>query len=247
MKQFEQGKQMPRILIVDDDCGLFALLDEYLGSFGFSCFHAADGDAGTNALAAEPWDAVILDVMLPRKTGHEVLAWLRAHPAPSVRSLPVLMLTARGGEDDKVRGLEAGADDYLAKPFGAKELVARLHALLRRVARSGEGDGSGDALVLDDLVVDRNSMTLSLNDARIEITPSELRLLELFSEMPGRVVDRETLYMRILNHPPFGQDRSLDMMISRLRKKLGTRRDGGERIRAARGEGYMFLLSGDAQ
>lgn len=234
---------MPRLLIIDDDHGLFALLAEYLGKSGFTCFHAADGEAGIAALAAEPWDAVVLDVMLPGKNGHEVLRHMRQETATS--AIPVLMLTARGDEDDKVLGLELGADDYLAKPFGAKELVARLRALLRRAERAGASTAAEPVLRLDDLVVDRDSMTLIQGHARVEITPSEVRLLELFAETPGKVVGRETLYQRILGHRAFAQDRSLDMMISRLRKKLGPRRDGGERIRAARGEGYIFLLSGD--
>ena len=237
---------MARLLIVDDDYSLFALLGEYLGVAGFSCFHAPDGDAGIAALADEPWDAVILDVMLPKKNGHEVLQHLRAMPATS--AIPVLMLTARGEEDDKVFGLELGADDYLAKPFGAKELVARLRALLRRTERrvNAATEESG-VLRLDDLVVEKESLALIQEGTRIELTSSELRLLEVFAEARGKVVGRETLYQKILGHPPFGQDRSLDMMISRLRKKLGPRRDGGERIRAARGEGYIFLLSGDGQ
>ncbi len=240
---------MSRVLIVDDDYGLYALLNDYLGSFGFSCAHAPDGDAGVAALSAEPWDAVVLDIMLPGKNGHEVLARLRADPATA--ALPVLMLTARGGEDDRVRGLESGADDYLPKPFSPKELVARLNALIRIVERSGTAAAGGqekdEALTLDDLVIEKASMSLIRGETRTELTASELRLLEIFAEAPGRIVDRETLYMKLFNHPPFGQDRSLDMTVSRLRKKIGPRRDGGERIRAARGQGYIFLLSGEPQ
>ena len=237
---------MPRLLIVDDDHGLFALLEEYLGGAGFSCFHAPDGDAGLAAFAGGPWDAVVLDVMLPGMDGHEVLRRIRTNAA--IASVPVLMLTARGGEDDKVLGLELGADDYLAKPFGPRELVARLRALLRRTGRIVNPDAEPAAVLrLDDIVVEKDSMTLVQEGSRTEITPSELRLLELFAETPGRVIGRETLYLKILGHRVFAQDRSLDMMISRLRKKLGPRRDGGERIRAARGEGYMFLLSGGTE
>lgn len=237
---------MSRLLIVDDDFSLFVLLEEYLGKSGFSCFHAPDGDAGIAALAAGSWDVVILDVMLPGKTGHEVLRHIRAEPTTC--ALPVLMLTARGGEDDKVLGLELGADDYLAKPFGAKELVARLRALLRRTERFENIPAKDDNLLrLDDLVVDRDSMLLLQGETRMDITPSELRLLELFAEAPGKVIGRDTLYHEIIGHRPFAQDRSLDMLISRIRKKLGPRRDGGERIRAARGAGYMFLLSGEPE
>lgn len=234
---------MPRLLIVDDDYSLFSLLEEYLGKSGYSCVHAPDGVSGLTMLSAESWDAVILDVMLPGIDGHNVLQRIRADA--TMAAVPVLMLTARGGEDDKVLGLELGADDYLAKPFGPKELVARLRALLRRTQRLGSAmTGADDTFRLDDLVVEKDSMMLIQGQARIEITPSELRLLEVFAESPGKVVGRETLYLKILGHRPFAQDRSLDMMISRLRKKIGPRRDGGERIRAARKEGYMFLLTG---
>lgn len=238
---------MRKLLVIDDDYSLFGLLAEYLGNSGFECFHAPDGDAGLAALNKEPWDIVILDVMLPGKDGHAVLRCIRAEPATG--AIPVLMLTARGDEDDKVKGLELGADDYLAKPFGARELVARLHALLRRTGHrpmpAAAGAAGAEPLRLDDWSIDKNAMVASRNNEKIEITASELRLLELFAGAVGKVLERDALYKEILGHPPFAQDRSLDMMISRLRKKLGPRRDGGERIRAARGQGYMFLLSGD--
>ena len=234
---------MTKLLIIDDDYSLFSLLAEYLGNSGFFCVHAPDGDSALAALAEESWDAVILDVMLPGKNGHEVLRSLRAEPGTS--ALPVLMLTARGEEDDKVIGFELGADDYLAKPFGARELVARLQALLRRTRRQPLMNDD-DFLYIDELIIDKRSMTMNRGEERIEITASELRLMEIFSRMPGKVAEREMLYKEIFEHPPFAQDRSLDMMISRLRRKLGPRPDGLERIRAARGQGYMFLLSDDA-
>lgn len=235
---------MHKLLVIDDDYSLFALLAEYLGSAGFHCSHAPDGDRGLAALTDGFWDLVILDVMLPGKDGHEVLRSIREEPA--LRDIPVLMLTARGGEDDKVAGLELGADDYLAKPFGAKELVARLRALLRRTQKMAATSGDAVHMTIDDLRIDRNSLILVRDDSTVEITAAELRLLELLTESPGVVVERDILYQKIMGHPPFALDRSLDMMISRLRKKLGPRRDGGERIRAARGQGYVFLWSGDA-
>lgn len=229
------------LLVIDDDYTLFELLSEYLGNAGFRCTHAPDGDSGLVALDGGAWDVVILDVMLPGKNGHEVLQSIRARPP--LRRLPVLMLTARGDEDDKVQGLELGADDYLAKPFGPKELVARLRALLRRTATGHPAVPS--RLTLDDLEIDKASLLVLRNGERIEITAPEMRLLELLTESPGQVVDRTVLYQEVLRHKPFPQDRSLDMMISRLRKKLGPRSDGGERVRASRGQGYIFLVSGD--
>ncbi|MCD8352261.1 MAG: response regulator transcription factor [Planctomycetaceae bacterium] len=233
---------MIRLLVIDDDYSLFALLAEYLGNAGFDCHHAADGDAGVAALTSGPWDAVILDIMLPGKNGHEVLEMIRSKP--EICRLPVLMLTARGEEDDKVKGLELGADDYLSKPFGPKELVARLHALLRRSSHI-VSNTEAEVIQLDDLRIEKSALMLVRDGYRIELTASELRLIELFADSIGKVIGRDTLYREILGHPPFAQDRSLDMMMSRLRKKLGPRRDGRERIRAARGQGYMFLLTGD--
>jgi two-component system response regulator CpxR len=234
---------MNRLLVIDDDCALFALLSEYLGSAGFECDHAADGDVGLAFLARRLPDAVILDVMLPGKNGHEVLRRIRRNAA--AKNVPVLMLSARGGEDDKVAGLDSGADDYLAKPFGAKELVARLRALLRRIRAHGESGDPSAPLILGDLLIDRQTLAVKCGDEVVNITSTELRLLELLIESPGLIVDRDTLYREVIGHPPFASDRSLDMMVSRLRKKLGPRRDGGERILAARGRGYILLPSGE--
>lgn len=235
---------MPKLLVIDDDHTLFGLLADYLGNAGFDCDHAPDGDAGLAALSRETWDVVILDVMLPAKSGHDVLRLIRANPLTS--KVPVIMLTARGEEEDKVAGLELGADDYLAKPFSPKELVARLRALLRRTQPVSFTERSGEEIFhLDDLRVDKAALIVSYEGEKIEITASELHLLELFAKSPGKIIERDFLYQEILGHPPFAQDRGLDMMISRLRKKLGPRRDGRERIRAARGRGYMFLLSGE--
>lgn len=234
---------MARLLIVDDDADLFLLLKEYLEDEGFSCVHAEDGSAGLSLLVSEKWDLAILDVMLPGMDGLQVLE--RARSRPELRALPILMLTARGEEMDKVTGLEAGADDYLAKPFSPRELLARLKALLRRT-RAEEADGVGDTLLLDDLVVHKASMTMEVGGECVPLTASEMRLLNIFAGKPGIVMEREMLYRGLFGHPPFPGDRSLDMMISRLRKKIGFRRDGGERIRSVRGEGYVFLNAGDA-
>ena len=237
---------MPKLLVIDDDYSLFSLLSEFLSNSGFACGHAPDADAGLAALSRENWDGVILDVMLPGKSGHEILREIRANPVTA--ALPILMLTARGEEEDKVLGLELGADDYMAKPFGAKELVARLRALLRRTGRlDAGGAANASPLQLDGWTVDFNSFCLVRDATRVQLTISEVRLLELFIDAPGKLLERETLYQEVLGHRAFPQDRSLDMLVSRLRKKLGPRSDGGERIRAVRGKGYVFLLAGDVK
>lgn len=233
---------MHTLLIVDDDRDLFRLLDDYFSGGEYVCRHAPDADAAFERLRSETPDAIILDVMLPGMDGFEILRRLRSDA--STAGLPVLMLSARGEEADKVTGLELGADDYLAKPFSARELAARVHALMRRSGRAPAGDTQAqDVLHLDDLAINRAALTVTAASGKIDVTASELRLLEIFAENPGKVVDRTELYQTLFGHPPFYADRSLDMLVSRVRKKLGPRADGGERIRAARGQGYVFLMT----
>ena len=231
------------VLIIDDDRGLFVLLEEYLRDEGFACLHAAAPEAGFAALEAGGVDVVILDVMLPGMNGFEVLRRLRA--TPRFAALPVLMLTARGDEIDRVVGLELGADDYLGKPFSARELVARLRAVLRRAAPAGAESVPVAPQQLDDVIIDRASHSVKVNNRAVALTMAELRLLLALAEHPGRVAERDTLYKLLFGHYAYPADRSLDMLVSRLRKKLGPRADGGERIKAVRGEGYTFLLSGE--
>lgn len=236
---------MPSILVIDDDAALYSLLDEYFSQTGFSSEHALDAESGLERLLAEPtrWDAVVLDLMLPGMSGLEVLRRLRGRDETS--ALPVLMLTARGEEGERVTGLDAGADDYMAKPFSLRELSARLRALLRRAHREdSQAIPQGDVLRIDNLTVDRSALQVMGEGKPVNLTPVELRLIEVLAESPGRVVSRDELYKRVFEHDAYHYDRSLDMAISRLRKKLGPRSDGGERIRAAWGEGYIFLLPG---
>lgn len=231
---------MATILIIDDDMELFSLLSAYLKAEGFDSVHAPDAEKGLREAAKGGHDALVLDVMLPGMNGFEVLRRLRAEEGTAL--LPVLMLTARGEEIDRVVGLEMGADDYLAKPFSSRELVARLRALLRRTSL---GKTNLPLQHVDDLSINRASLCVGVNGQQQEVTVSELRLLMLLTQNIGEIVSRETLYKSIFGHPAYPMDRSLDMLVSRLRKKLGPRKDGGERIRAVRGEGYMYLLAGE--
>lgn len=236
---------MYNVLVIDDDVGLYSLLGEYFAQTEFCSEHAGDAESGLSRLLAEPeaWDAVILDVMLPGVSGFDVLQRLRERPA--TRELPILMLTALGDEGEKVAGLEAGADDYLAKPFSLRELSARLRAILRRGGGRSQGAAPRtDALRLDNLLVDRTALRVDCDGTNVNLSPTELKLLEVLAEMPGRIVSRDNLYQRVFARSAYHYDRSLDMAVSRLRKKLGPRSDGGERIRAAWGEGYVFLLPG---
>jgi len=233
---------MPRILVIDDDVELFELLDNYLSEENFQCVHAATPQKGFQEIAKGGFDAIILDVMLPGMNGFEVLRRLRGDESAAL--LPVLVLTARGEEIDRVVGLEMGADDYLPKPFSSRELAARLRALLRRSAQ-GRSDRAATLRTVGDVCVNRNSLCVSIGDRQQELTVSELRLLDHLVTNAGEVVTRDFLYKSIFGRHAYPQDRSLDMLVSRLRKKLGPRPDGGERIKAVRGEGYAYLLGGD--
>lgn len=232
---------MTTICVIDDDYELFALLDEYLRAEGFACLHAPDPEQGLK-MAAAGVDAVILDVMLPAINGFEVLRRLRT--APETRDLAVIMLTARDEEIDRVVGLEMGADDYLGKPFSPRELTARLRALLRRSSPGASGT-EPQTPETGDISFSPQALTVTVGAEKRDLTVPEMRLLSLLFENAGAVVSRESLYASIFGHPAYHGDRSLDMLVSRLRKKLGPMPGGGERIRAARGEGYMYLVTED--
>ncbi len=232
---------MRNILIIDDDVELCGLLTEYLPAEEFACSCAHRAETGLALATERSWDLLLLDVMLPGAGGLEVLSRLRRNPA--TEHLPVLMLSARGEESDKVVGLELGADDYLAKPFGARELLARIRALLRRATPTPEPEPPVQA---GDLRLLPGSLLVNVSGRNVEVSAMELRLLEALLEIPGTVVGRDNLYHTVMGHASHPFDRRLDMLVSRLRKKLGPRGDGGERIRAVRGEGYAYLLPGEA-
>lgn len=233
---------MPNILIIDDDEELFSLLEDYLKDEGFLCAYAPEPEAGLQEISKGNYDALILDIMLPGINGFEVLRRIRADEKHA--ALPVLMLTARGEEIDRVVGLEMGADDYLGKPFSPRELVARIRAILRRSAPAKVGGAAAVTQQVEDIVINSSSLCVTVRNDQQELSVSELRLLNHLTENIGRVVTRDFLYKSIFGHQAYPMDRSLDMLVSRLRKKLGPRADGGERIKAVRGEGYMYLLSG---
>ncbi len=225
---------MTRVLIVDDDSELCDLLSRQLSGEGFEVATAADGPTGLEAALEGSADAVVLDVMLPGMDGFEVLRRLRA-----ASEVPVLMLTARGEDVDRIVGLEMGADDYLPKPFNPRELVARLRAILRRSRASGTDPGG--AMVLGDLVLDPGARTVHRDGEEINLTGLEFSLLEELVRRAGSVATREHLYREVLGRRPSPFDRALDAHISALRKKLGPLPDGGERIKTVRGVGYLYV------
>lgn len=224
---------MGGILLIDDDVELCELVSEYLAGEGFDVEVAYDGNAGLTRAQENLHDLVILDVMLPGLTGFEVLRRLRESS-----SIPVLMLTARGEDVDRIVGLEMGADDYLPKPFNPRELAARMRAVLRRASAE---PATGDRLSLDDVVVDLGTRTVTVAGEEIDLTGVEFSLLESLVRSAGNVVSRDELSKAALFRRASAFDRSLDVHISNLRRKLGPTEGGGDRIKTIRGSGYQYV------
>jgi two-component system, OmpR family, response regulator len=225
----------PTLLVVDDDQELCAMLVEYLAPEGFVTTTAGTGPAGLEQLAASPVDLVVLDVMLPELSGFEVLRRIRASSR-----VPVIMLTARGEEVDRVVGLEMGADDYLAKPFSPRELVARIRAVLRRMP--GDGAGTTGLIVWGPLRLDLRARRAEVGEQDLELTSAELRILELLVRADTRTVSRDDLMMQALGRRLLPTDRSLDTHVSNLRRKL-VRFTDRVNVQSVRGAGYALTLA----
>ncbi|MCB9561837.1 MAG: response regulator transcription factor [Kofleriaceae bacterium] len=224
---------MLRVLLIDDDARLAELLGGYLGQNDVTLVHARDGVAGLRALAGDAFDAVLLDVMMPGIDGLEVLRRIRAGAGGRV---PVIMLTARGDEADRVVGLELGADDYVAKPFSSRELLARLRAVLRRAAP----EVAGERLAAAGVVVDVGARACLVDGAQVELTGLELDILVALMRRAGRVVPRAALLAEAGRDDVAVGERTVDVHISRLRKKLGDDVGPPRRIRTVRGIGYVM-------
>jgi two-component system response regulator CpxR len=227
---------MSRILIIDDDEELCELVTEYLGVEGFETEAVNDGESGLQAALTGNYEMAILDVMLPKMNGFEVLRNLRAKS-----SMPVLMLTARGDDMERIVGLETGADDYLPKPFNPRELVARLRAIMRRTS-SETADKQSERLKVDDIEISESARAAWLGGEELVLTSVEFDLLRELLKGAGKVMKKEDLSRRVLERELSPFDRSLDMHISNLRKKLGLRPDGSERIKTVRSIGYIYTL-----
>lgn len=231
-----QNASMKRILLIDDDRPLCELLEEYLGAEGFVVRSGHDGVEGLKLALAEPWDAIILDVMMPGMNGFDVLRELRQHPAPP----PVLMLTARGEDTDTVVGLELGADDYVAKPCSPRVLVARLRALIRRHAGQ---HADTDSLQVGDLTLEPGSRSICLGAQPVGLTGAEFNLLALLLQNAGVVVSRERLASEGLGTPLGAYDRRIETHMAQIRRKLGPLPNGDNRIETVRGIGYQYKKS----
>ena len=227
---------MEDILLIDDDVELCEMLGEYLAKYDLRVTSVHRGDTGLEAVRAGSWPMVLLDVMLPGMDGFEVLKHIRRFS-----SVSVLLLTARGEDVDRIVGLEMGADDYLAKPFNARELLARIRAIRRRsVTPTFAAESS--TLVVEDLILNRSARTVKRDREQLELTDVEFTLHEVLMRNPGKVVERESLAEEVLGRKFSPFDRSLDMHVSRLRKKLAGGRDDDERVKTIRGTGYQLVL-----
>jgi DNA-binding response OmpR family regulator len=220
-----------RVLLIDDDARLFSLLETYLGESGIRLDHASDGPRGLAVLAQGAYDAVLLDVMMPGMDGLEVCKRIRQKSR-----IPILMLTAKGDETDRVVGLELGADDYLPKPFGPRELLARLRALTRRAQGSG-----GERLAVRDITVDVPAHELTQKGKTVEVTGLEFDLLVALMRRAGRVIPRDALLSEAGREDAVVSERTIDVHISHLRQKLGDDPRAPSLIKTVRGVGYVLV------
>jgi two-component system response regulator CpxR len=220
-------RKVDRILVIDDDVELCSLVGEYLEPEGFQIEAVHDGNRGLERVLAGDHLLVVLDVMLPGMNGFDVLRRIR-----NTSRIPVLLLTARGEDVDRIVGLEIGADDYLPKPFNPRELVARIRAILRRT-QAGEkgGERAGE---------DPITRVVRQNGKPVELTSVEFNLLHVLLREAGRVVTREHLVDAVLSRKFSPFDRSIDMHVSKVRKKLGDSDNGSDHIKTVRGVGYIF-------
>jgi two-component system phosphate regulon response regulator OmpR len=221
------------VLVIDDDERLNLLLTEYLGQFGFNVRTADHPEAGLRSLRSDPPDIVVLDIMLPEMDGLAVCRKIR-----ETSRVPIVMLTARGSVTDRIVGLEMGADDYLPKPFEPRELVARLQAVLRRGAATAADD---DRVRTGDLEVNWTTRAATLRGEALLLTTSEFELLGLLVRNRGRVLSRERIMDQMRGVDWDAYDRSIDVLVSRLRQKLGDDAKQPVFIRTVRGTGYCFI------
>ena len=225
---------MPKILLIEDEAGIAEALEYQLQREGYQVDHVVDGREGLNRFEVAGADLILLDLMLPGMSGEDVCKELRR-----TSQVPVIMLTAKDTEIDKVLGLEIGADDYVTKPFSTRELLARIKALLRRASTEGassEGVLEGGGVRLDP---DRHEVTVG--DEPVQLARKEFELLELLMEHPGRVLARETLIDRIWGSDYFGDTRTLDVHVKRLRSKIESDPHEPAHLLTVRGLGYKFV------
>ncbi len=228
-----------KVLLVDDDAKLRKLLREYLEGYGFHILTLADGLSVAKTIREESPDMIILDIMLPKRDGLEVLKEIRME-----FSVPVIMLTAKGEDADRIVGLELGADDYLPKPFNPRELLARIKAVLRRLPDRDRSEARRDENMFIEaggLILNKAKQTLLIEDKEVELSSTEYKLLEALMENPNRVMSRDKLMNLARGRDFMAFDRSIDVHISKLRAKLELDPRSPQRIKTVWGTGYMFV------
>ena len=226
-----------KVLIVEDDPDISGLIDIHLKDMGFETMLADRGDTALEVALTENFDFIILDIMLPGKDGLEVCRELRA----SKMKTPILMLTARSEEIDKILGLEMGADDYLTKPFSIRELTARIKAILRRTESLSESKGGSDEVIHhDELVIDKHKRKVLLDNQRVELTPKEFDLLALMAANPGKSYSRENLLSVVWGYEFAGYEHTVNSHINRLRAKIEKDLSKPKFILTTWGVGYRF-------
>ena len=226
-----------KILIVEDDPHILLGLEEILKSEGFEVTVCNRGDKALESVSKQHPHLIVLDVMLPGASGYDICKQLRAKKL----TVPILMLTAKGQEMDKVIGLDCGADDYVTKPFGVRELVARINALLRRT-KTSVSSGSEEPFQIGANTIDPRRFELRRGKTREELTAKELKLLGLFFAHPGEVFSRDKLLNEVWGYSYFGTTRTLDQVIVQLRKKLGDSADDPKHLLTVHGVGYKLVL-----
>ena len=228
-----------KVLIVEDDPHILLGLEEVLKSDGFEVAVCSRGDEAIEAVSRQRPALIVLDVMLPGKSGYDVCKELRAKKVAT----PILMLTAKGQEIDKVVGLDLGADDYVTKPFGVRELLARIHALLRRTGAAASTDGAGqEPFQIGAATIEPKTFQLRRGKNAEELTAKELKLLQLFHAHPGEVMSRDRLLNEVWGYNYYGTTRTLDQVIVQLRKKLGDNGDEPRHLLTVHGVGYKLVL-----
>jgi DNA-binding response OmpR family regulator len=233
-----------RILVVDDDAELCELIAEYLKPEGFEVKAVHNGKHGVEQALTGEFALIVLDVMLPGLRGFDALRRIRARSGT-----PVIMLTARDDDVDRILGLESGADDYVPKPFNPRELAARIQAVLRRAVTTGASMEStasvNERIALGDVELDRGTRSVRRGNRELELTSVEFDLLAIFLKAPGRVISRDELVKSVLGRELAPFDRSIDVHVSNLRRKLGPAPEGTERIKAIRSVGYVYTAPRD--
>jgi DNA-binding response OmpR family regulator len=232
---------MQQILVIDDDVELCELVAEYLEPDGYKVEAVHDGETGLERALSGEHALAVLDFMLPGMNGFEVLRKIR-----STSRLPIVMLTARGDDINRIIGLQIGADDYLPKPFNPLELVARINAVLRRTQSAPDKKEDREVRVVGDIEMDNRTRTVRRDGEVVELTAVEYSLLEKLLAAPGRIIEREELVKEVLHRDLSPFDRSIDTHVSNLRRKLGHEVNGVERIKTVRSVGYIYASPDEA-